>query len=233
MGGWDWNAIYLTCFGIGLVLSFAAFFLGGVHLHPGHVHIGGHGLAKGAVRGGVSAAHSTTPSIFSGFTLMAFLCWFGGTGYMMHRANVFGVLAVLLFAAVSGMAGASLIFWFLARVLAPAERTLEDADTEMAGVIGRLSTRLAGRGFGEMLYTQNGARRSTAVRSDDGGAIERDAEVIVMRYERGVAYVRRWDEFEHSLLRDGVGGAAGEGFGSDGFGNEGKQSGARETAQPE
>jgi hypothetical protein len=54
-----------------------------------------------------------------------------------------------------------------------------------------------------------------------------------MRYERGVAYVRRWDEFEHSLLRDGVGGAAGEGFGSDGFGNEGKQSGARETAQPE
>ena len=28
MGTWDWNAIYLTCFGVGLVLSLIAFFGG-------------------------------------------------------------------------------------------------------------------------------------------------------------------------------------------------------------
>jgi hypothetical protein len=56
-------------------------------------------------------------------------------------------------------------------------------------------------GVGEILYSQNGARRSASVRSDDGEAIERGAEVIVMRYARGIAYVKRWDEFEHGLMR--------------------------------
>ncbi len=190
MGAWDWNAIYLTCFGIGLVLTFATFFLGGLHLHIGHLHVGGHGAAKG--RGNLSP--------LNGFTLMAFLCWFGGAGYLLHRGNVFGVVAVLLLAVLSGLSGAALVFWFLAGVLMPGERTLEAVDTEMTGVIGTLSGAVPRHGVGEMLYSQNGARRSASVRADDGEAIERGAEVIVMRYERGIAYVRRWDEFEHGLL---------------------------------
>jgi len=193
MGGWDWNAIYLTCFGIGLVLSFAAFFLGGAHLHIGHVHFGGHGL-KSSARAGASP--------LNGFTLMAFLCWFGGTGYLLHRGNVFGAMAVLLFAGLSGLAGASLVFWFLVGVLMPGERTLEAADTEITGVVGTVCGTIPRHGVGEILYSQNGARRSASVRSDDGETIERGAEVIVMRYERGIAYVRRWDEFEHGLMRD-------------------------------
>lgn len=196
MAGWDWNAIYLTCFGVGLVLSFVAFFGGALHLHIGRFHFHGHGVHKGARGNGMSPVN--------GFTVMAFLCWFGGTGYLMHRANVFGVAAVLLFAVMSGIAGASLVFWFLAKVLLPGERTLEAADTEMTGVIGHLSGAVPVNGCGEMLYSQNGARRSAAVRSDNGEAIERGAEVVVMRYERGVAYVRRWDEFEHGLLREAV-----------------------------
>jgi hypothetical protein len=191
MGAWDWSAIYLTCFGIGLVLTFATFFLGGLHLHIGHLHMGGHGAARGA-RGAVSP--------LNGFTLMAFLCWFGGTGYLLHRGNVLGAIAVLLLSALSGLSGAALVFWFLVGVLMPGERTLEAADTEMTGVIGTLSGGVPRHGVGEMLYVQNGARRSASVRSDDGEAIERGAEVVVMRYARGIAYVRRWDEFEHGLL---------------------------------
>jgi hypothetical protein len=196
MSGWDWSAIYLTCFGIGLVLTLATFFLGGLHLHVGHVHLGGHGAAKG-LRGGVSPVN--------GFTVMAFLCWFGGTGYLLHRGSVFGVVAVLLLSVLSGLSGAALVFWFLVGVLMPGERTLEASDTEMTGVIGTLSGAIPRGGVGEMLYSQMGARRAVAVRSDGGDAIERGAEVVVMRYERGVAYVRRWDEFEHGLLVDGPG----------------------------
>lgn len=192
---WDWNAIYLTCFGIGLVLSFIAFFTGGMHLHVGHFHFGGHFGVKGHTGGG-----SLSP--INGFTLMAFLCWFGGTGYLLHGANLFGVSLVLLFSAISGLVGAALVFWFLVGVLMPHERTLEPADTEMTGVIGRLSGAVPAHGVGEILYSQNGSRRSAPVRSDDGVAIERGAEVIVMRYTRGVAYVRRWDEFEHGLLAE-------------------------------
>ena len=197
-GAWDWNAIYLTCFGVGLVLSFLAFFAGGMHFHIGHFHFGGHIGVKGHAGGG-----SLSP--VNGFTLMAFLCWFGGTGYLLHGANLFGAALVLVFSALSGLAGAALVFWFLVGVLMPHERTLEPADTEITGVIGKLSGAIPAHGVGEILYSQNGTRRSASVRSEDGAGIERGAEVIVMRYARGVAYVRRWDEFEHGLLVDGTG----------------------------
>jgi hypothetical protein len=195
MNGWDWNAMYLTCFGIGLVLSLVAFLAGGLHVHMGHLQVHGHGWLKG--RSGVSP--------LNGFTLVAFLCWFGGTGYLLHHGNILSAGVVLFFAAVSGVAGASLVFWFLAGVLMRGERTLEAADTEIVGVTGRLSGAVPPHGVGEMLYSQNGARRSASVRAEDGEAMERGVEVIVMRYARGVAYVRRWDEFEHGLLVDGPG----------------------------
>ena len=194
MNGWDWNAIYLTCFVVGLVLSFAMFLGGALHLHIGRFHM--HGMAKGAHG---HSSHGASP--LNGFTLMAFLCWFGGTGYLMHEVNIFSLTMVLLFSVISGMAGSSLVFWFLVKVLIPGERTLEAEDTEIVGMVGHLSTVLPGRGFGEMLYAQNGARRCAAVKSDDGVPMERGTEVVVMRYERGVAYVRRWEEFEDGLLR--------------------------------
>jgi hypothetical protein len=192
MSGWDWNAIYLTCFGVGLLLSVISFFAGGLHLHVGHGHLH---LHRPRVK------HGASP--INGFTLMAFLCWFGGAGYLMHRANVFGASLVLLFSALSGLAGAAIIFWFLTAVLMKYERTLEAADTEMVGVIGKLCASVPHKGVGEMLYAQGGARRSVPVRSDSGEVIERGAEVVVMRYQRGVAYVKRWDDFEHGLLAEG------------------------------
>jgi hypothetical protein len=203
MGTWDWNAIYLTCFGVGLVLSLIAFFGGFLHLHAGHLHLHGHAGHVGKVGGVHGQGAATHISPLNGFTLVTFLCWFGGTGYLLHRANIFGGMLVLFFSVVSGVAGAALVFWFLVGVLLPRERTLEPSDTEMTGVIGRLSGAIPKSGVGEILYSQNGVRRIAAVRSDDGTALERGAEVVVMRYARGVAYVRRWDEFEHGLLADG------------------------------
>jgi hypothetical protein len=191
MGAWNWNAIYLTLFGVGLLLSLLAFAGGALHWHGGHFHLGratGHGAHKGHL------------APVNGFTLMAFLCWFGGTGYLLHSANIFTGSIVLLFSALSGLAGASLVMWFLAKVLLPRERTLSAEDTEMTGVIGKLSAGIPAHGVGEILYSQNGARRSAAVRADGGEAIARGVEVVVMRYERGVAYVRRWDEFEGGLM---------------------------------
>src|ERR1700753_3582603 len=144
MAGWDWNAIYLTCFGVGLLLSVVSFF-GGMHLHFGHVHLNHHGLKPHSKGTGVSP--------LNGFTLVAFLCWFGGAGYLLHRGNVFSLGLVLLFAVLSGIAGAALVFWFLAFVLMPGERTLESSDTEMTGVIGTLNCAVPRHGVGELLYS--------------------------------------------------------------------------------
>ena len=202
----DWQAIYLTCFGVGLVLSVLAFAGGFGHLHFGHFHFGhlhsGHqgGLTHkaAAVRAGAHQAAQISP--LNGFTIVAFLCWFGGTGYLLHHGNMLSNALVLLFSAISGLAGSSLVFWFLSRVLLAHERTQEPADTEITGIVGKLSGGIPAGGVGEILYSQNGTRRAAPVRSDDGSAIERGAEVIVMRHARGTAYVRRWDEFEHGLL---------------------------------
>ena len=200
----DWEAIYLTCFGVGLVLSLLAFLSGFGHLHFGHIrmhvghhHVGGahHGVALKA-----GAHHAAQMSPLNGFTVVAFLCWFGGTGYLLHHGSVLSNALVLLLSAVSGVGGASVVFWFLSRVLLSREKTLEPADTDIVGMVGKLSGGIRNGGVGEMLYSQNGARWSAVVRSEDGSEIERGAEVIVMRRAKGVAYVRRWEEFEHGLL---------------------------------
>ena len=39
-----------------------------------------------------------------------------------------------------------------------------------------------------------GALRSAFARSDDGEPIQKQEEVYVIRYEKGVAYVRRWED---------------------------------------
>jgi hypothetical protein len=139
-------------------------------------------------------------SPLNGFTIVAFLCWFGGTGYLLHHGSLFSNALVLLLSLLSGLAGAAVVFWFFSRVLMAKEKTLEPADTDIVGVVGKLSGGIPSGGAGEMLYSQNGARWSAVVRAEDGSAIERGAEVIVMRHAKGVAYVRRWDEFAHGLL---------------------------------
>ena len=156
-GHLDWDAIYLTCFGVGLALSSIAFVGGFLHLNMGHLKLGGHGhvLSKTGSHG--HAAGHMSP--INGFTLVAFLCWFGGAGYLLAHGHVFTWAMVLGFAIPPG-------------------------------------------GVGEMLYSQNGARRSIPIAAEDGAAIGRNAEVVALRYARGIAYVRRWDEMQQLLMGD-------------------------------
>jgi membrane protein implicated in regulation of membrane protease activity len=193
------DTFYLICFGVGLVLS-VAFFLGGfAHLHLGHLHIGHSALAHHGT--GAHSSGSRGLSALNGFTLTAFLCWFGGAGYLLHRYSIFVAPLVLLFSVVSGVVGASLLWAVLFKVLLPHERVLNSEDTEMTGVLARVSDSIRSNGgIGEILFLQTGARRSSAARSDDGRTIERGTEVVVIRYERGIAYVRPWAELEGDPL---------------------------------
>jgi membrane protein implicated in regulation of membrane protease activity len=189
---------YLVCFGVGLVLSLLAFFGGFGHLQIGHFH-GGHFHLAHTHAGHLhthASGHDTGLSPLNGFTLMAFLCWFGGTGYLLCRFSPLWAVGVFAVAVISGLAGAAIIFWFLARVLLPRERVLTTEDTEMTGVLARVSSPIREGGTGEIAYSQGGARRAAAARSDLGAPIARDVEVVVLRYERGIAYVRPWSELE-------------------------------------
>ena len=183
-----WETFYLICFALGLSFTVLSFLGMSSHLHF-HAHVNSHG---GHVHAGHDAKGSVSP--VNGFTLAAFLCWFGGCGYLLERYANFVMPLVLGFSTITGIVGAAILFWFMARVLLPHERELTAADTEVVGVLGKVTGTIREDGAGEIQFSQNGARRFAVARSEAGVAIPRDVEVVVMRYEQGVAWVRRWDE---------------------------------------
>ncbi len=179
-----WADFYLTCFLVGFALSLLSV-LGTVHLHIhlpfSHGHAGGH------------AAHGDGLSIFNFGTIAAFLAWFGGTGYLLNHYYGIAVLVALAIAIFSGIGGAAIIFWFLSKLMSR-ERALDPADYEMVGVLGHITNTIRTGGTGEITYSQGGTRHVSAARSELGVAVPKGAEVVVTRYERGIAFVQDWDE---------------------------------------
>jgi len=196
-----WSDFYLTCFAIGFLLSAVSFIAGGLrwHLHLPHVpHGGGHvGTGHAPVPHAGAAAHTARQAAVSPFnfiTLTAFLAWFGGAGYLITRFSSLWFALGLLIAMAAGLFGAAIVFLFLTRVLISHEENMDSADYEMVGVLGRVSMPVRENGTGEIIYSQAGTRRTCGARSENGSAIEKGAEVMVARYEKGIAYVKRWEE---------------------------------------
>jgi membrane protein implicated in regulation of membrane protease activity len=197
-----WSDFYLICFAIGFLFSLVSFITGGLHL-PGHwhgIHFGGSAVAGHASTGTHAGHGSDAISPFNLFTIAVFLAWFGGTGYLVSRYSTLVVALGLLLSAIVGLIGATTVFLFLARVLANPEADMDQADYEMVGVVGRVSSPIREGGTGEIIFSQAGTRRSCAARSDTDAPLAREAEVVVARYEHGIAYVRPWDEFTGETL---------------------------------
>ena len=104
----------------------------------------------------------------------------------------------LVVALLVGLAGGAIVFWFLAKLNAY-EAPLDPADYEMTGVLGKIASPIRRGGTGELLYLRAGARKGVPARSEEGIEIPRNTEVVVTRYERGVAYVRRWEDMSNGL----------------------------------
>ena len=108
----NWPAIFLGCFVIGFVLSALSFALGVVdaHVHVPvvhHLHVphGAHGVTR---------TRRVSPINFA--TLMAFLAWFGGTGYLL--TSEFRWLAragARRWRSSSACVGAAIVFWVMAQ----------------------------------------------------------------------------------------------------------------------
>ena len=188
---------YLLCFAFGFVWSVASLFLGSLHFH-GHAHGGPfHHHGASAVRhlGRVGRSGSTAAWDFLNVHSIAiFLAWFGGCGYLMSRHTGLALLAILLASLFAGLGAAFILVAFL-RFLSAKERVLDPFDYEMVGVVGNISSPIRQGGTGEIFFARDGARKSASVRSDDGTPLKRGTEVVVTRYENGIAYVRTWEAF--------------------------------------
>lgn len=205
-----WADFYLICFAVGFSFSLLLFLAGGLrwHLHLphfSHTHMAphvpvGHGAGQ-AGQGSASPANvaivahgHTHVSPFSFVTFTAFLAWFGGAGYLLTRYSGVWFVTGIGLAVFSGLVGGGIVFLFLTRVLISHEESMDPADYEMTGVLGRISVPIRENGTGEIIYSQAGTRRTCGARGEDGNAIAKGAEVVVTRYEKGIAYVRLWSE---------------------------------------
>ncbi len=198
---------YLICFVVGVILSTLSFMLGSVHLpvhwhihlpgfgdaHP-HVHLG---HAPGTAHGGMAGANELPLMNFA--TITAFLAWFGGVGYLLTRYSNLYAAVGLVVALVAGVTGASLAFLLIAKVLMPHNTVLDPLDYDMVGVLGKVTSTIRADGVGEIIFSQEGTRKSAGARSDTGAPIAKGVEVVVTRYERGIAYVRPWEEMSGTV----------------------------------
>jgi len=189
-----WAEFYLICFLVGVTFSVVSWALGSLHLHLPHLHFhfGGHHAPA------PHAGHGRGLGVINVGTVAAFLAWFGGAGFLMERYRPAAVFVALGAALVSGFVGASIVFFFVAKVLVREDEVLDPADYEMVGVLGKVNSTIRAAGTGEMIFSQMGVRRSTAARSENGAEIPKGAEIVVTRYERGIAYVRRWEDLSSS-----------------------------------
>jgi len=196
--------LYLICFVVGFLLSVLSFVFGNLHLHLPHVHfhLGHAHVPTPHVPHGAGGAHGAgageLPVINFG-TITTFLAWFGGIGYLLTRYSSWLATISLLVAIFGGMIGAAIVFFMVSKLLMKHDKPLDQADYEMVGVLGRICSSIREGGTGEIIYVQEGTRWTCGARSESGAAIAKGVEVVVTRYEKGLAYVRPWDEMEREL----------------------------------
>lgn len=190
----NWENFYLICFLVGIAFSVLSLLTGRIHLRLPHLHIHFGASQPHGLRGGGSA---NGLGLINFGTIAAFLAWFGGAGYLLARYSVWFLIALGV-ALASGCGGAAIMLLFLTKVLIRKDEVLDPADYDMVGVLGMVNSSIRPSGTGEMIFLQAGTRRAAPARSEDGLTIPSGTEVVVTRYEHGIAYVRPWEELTNS-----------------------------------
>jgi hypothetical protein len=178
----DWlDGILLGAFFFGLLFSVAALLLGVADLGFGSAHIG-HGDHGG----------HDGPSTLNFGVILAFITWFGGVAYLLRDGlDLFAPIALLIGIG-AGFAGGYLVrrLFLYAR---SQETIMNPDDYRLPGVIARVTSSIREGGTGEVMYVQMGVRQVAAARAEQGVAIPKGAEVVILRRDKGVVYVELWE----------------------------------------
>ncbi len=217
--GSDWLAnLYMGCFLFGVIFTSLSLVLGlghfggdasgahadvgalhadaGVHADPGALHAdaGAHSLDGGQHAGaghdpGV-AHHGAGLSPLNLPTILAGVTWFGGAGYILRSVLGWSFLVTGMLALASGVIGGLIVFLVLSYILQRGQTPpMESVDFYLPGTRARVISSIAPHGTGEIVFMKGGERRVEGARSESGAGITRGVEVMINRYERGLAYV--------------------------------------------
>ena len=164
-----------------------------------HGHVGAH--AQGHA-GSAQASHAifSLRSFLLGFlnlyAILSFLFWFGLIGYVLHNITNFGVLTSFFGALFVGIVGAVIVNMVMSRLMGRDDGTLTTESSDLIGTLATVSLPIRAEGIGEVIYTKGSAgRKSIGARSVDGLAIPREAEVVIVGYQKGIAEVQAWESF--------------------------------------
>src|SRR5260221_1132247 len=149
--------------------------------------------AQKAVAEVAQASATGTPWLlrFNLTALVLFLAIFGGVGLLLEDKHELASLLTAAIAVICGVAGSTAVTRVLGAIIAR-ERPLEPVT--FTGTVAQVTMPIReGGGTGEIIYTLEGTRRCSGARSDDGRAIGKGAEVVIVRYDKGIAYVASFD----------------------------------------
>jgi hypothetical protein len=169
---------------------------GPLHAH-GPVHTTGHAAsAQGTTANSLQGTLQSVLGYINITSVMLFLLGFGFFGYVLHNTTPFVLPLLLVLAGVSGLVIAILMLLLLSRLFGDSEGATVQDVSDRTGMVGKVSMTIQANSLGEVLYiSPGGMRKSIPARSIDGRRLERDQEVVIVNYERGVAEVDTWDHF--------------------------------------
>ncbi len=113
---------------------------------------------------------------------------------LTRHSRLLAVISLLL-ATLAGLAAGWVVFRFMVKLVGSTDAPMKSEDYRIEGLLGTITMPIRQSGTGEIIFSMAGVRRCAGARSDDGKAIEKGAEVVIERYEKGIAYVKRWEEF--------------------------------------
>ena len=122
-------------------------------------------------------------------TLLAFVAWFGGVGFLARNAGGWPSAAALAVAVAGGLLGALVVTRIVSTFVSPKGAVLDPKDYRLPGTIARVTSSIRAGGVGEVVYEQAGVRHVSAARSEAGLPLARGEEVVVLRSAGGVAFV--------------------------------------------
>lgn len=171
----------------------------GPHLHAGGTHTGHRAISQGQrapARGTPQGNHLAFLNFLNPTAIVLFLLGFGFFGYVFHNTTSLALPLALLLASGGGFIIAALLLMFLDRLLGDSEGSTVQDVSDRTGLLGKVSITIPENGLGEVIYiSPGGMRKSIPARSTDGRRLERDQEIVIITYQRGVAEVDTWDHF--------------------------------------
>ncbi|HWI55125.1 MAG TPA: NfeD family protein [Desulfobacteria bacterium] len=193
------TSVFAICFFIGLLFSLISVIGGAGHFighsgvntgHAGHFHAGdSHHSGSGDVGEGISFLNLSS--------LTVFITWFGAIGFSLRLYGGLGLWLVLILACIGGLIGAYIVYVFLVKFLLRGQsKPLNQADTYMPGTVAKVTSQINAGGAGEIVYVQLGTRRSCGAKAVDSSFIAKGTKVVVLKYERGIAFVKPCPELD-------------------------------------